>query len=217
MYLYLCLYFSVYLFNLLLLGCGNSQLAEDLHFDGFEDITCCDFSRVVTEMMKDEYADIPNIEWHCWNVTCMDCPDEQFDVVIDKACMDAIMCSNQGVYDFKMALNEVERVLKPEGIFLMTSCALPESRLEYMEDDRLESKDYMSWDVLVHAVPKPAVDRWKILDLNDFTNYYYIYVCLKNKKLWMKKLVKLGKRKNIKEIKVLDMQAPVAKKALKKD
>uniref|UniRef100_A0A2P2KBI5 Methyltransferase-like protein 13 isoform X1 n=1 Tax=Rhizophora mucronata TaxID=61149 RepID=A0A2P2KBI5_RHIMU len=38
--------------SVLELGCGNSQLSEEMHKDGITDITCIDWSAVVVEKMQ---------------------------------------------------------------------------------------------------------------------------------------------------------------------
>lgn len=39
----------------------------------------------------------------------MDIPDETFDVVLDKAMLDSLLCGSQPVHDMRRALNEIER------------------------------------------------------------------------------------------------------------
>lgn len=53
---------------------------------------------------------------HAWhftgvkgNVLIMDIPDETYDVVLDKALLDSLLCGSQPVHDMRRALNEIER------------------------------------------------------------------------------------------------------------
>jgi len=68
-------------------------------------------------------------------------PSETFDVVIDKACMDAIMTGEGDVWNHNPSVikmtyqtcKEVSRVLKsPTGVFMQISLAQPHFRKKYL-------------------------------------------------------------------------------------
>lgn len=82
------------------------------------------------------------------NVCSLDFPDESFDAVIDKGTMDSILCGEGSTHNIGRMCEEVSRVLKPSGVFIIVSYGLPENRLGY-----LEKEDY-SWTVKVHTVRK---------------------------------------------------------------
>ncbi len=59
--------------------------------------------------------------------------DEAFQMVIDKSTMDALLCSDNPIVDVAMMLEEVYRVLKPDGYYLMVSFAAPAYRFEHFD------------------------------------------------------------------------------------
>ena len=59
--------------------------------------------------------------------------DKTFNVVIDKACLDAILTGDQAVDNYEKVLNEIHRVLTPEGIFINISYGVPEARLKFFQ------------------------------------------------------------------------------------
>merc|ERR1711879_244761 len=80
--------------RILMLGCGNSKLSEDMYNDGYKNIVNNDFSEIVIENMKQKYKETaPDMDWLVMDVMDMkELPDASFDVAIDKGTMDAIMC-----------------------------------------------------------------------------------------------------------------------------
>jgi len=107
----------------------------------------------------------------------MDFPDSVFDVVIDKATLDSVLCAEGSLIHAAKCLSEISRVLSPEGTFVCVSHAQPGSRLEILQ------KPEYGWTVSVASVPKPM---WR--DSKDLTSsgqaddtrvYHYIYICKK--------------------------------------
>lgn len=49
--------------NILVAGCGNSRLSEDLYEDGYSSIANIDISRVVIDQMTDKYKEKPALTW----------------------------------------------------------------------------------------------------------------------------------------------------------
>lgn len=60
--------------KILVLGCGNSSLGQELYNSGFPHVVNVDYSTTVIEMMRTNF---PLIEWKVMNVTnmkeCEDC------------------------------------------------------------------------------------------------------------------------------------------------
>jgi ubiquinone/menaquinone biosynthesis C-methylase UbiE len=55
------------------------------------------------------------------DVRCMAFDDESFDVVVDKGCLDAILCS-EGSHPSMLAMfREINRVLKRDGVYICVS------------------------------------------------------------------------------------------------
>ncbi|CAM9270056.1 unnamed protein product [Scytosiphon promiscuus] len=82
--------------DVLLCGCGNSELSVDMYDDGFGSIVNADMSRVVIHQMAETYKAYP-LEWRSADLTREEFPEEKFDIALDKACLDSIVCSPHGV------------------------------------------------------------------------------------------------------------------------
>ena len=134
------------------------------------------------------------------NACALDFPDDTFDVVMDKGTMDSILCGEGSTANVGKLLSEVTRVLKPSGVFFMTSYSTPDNRLSYLENDEYR------WKVVVHTVgkchvlcacecarvcqgafvladarrcaAKPTVSATAV-DTKDASNVHYIYACCK--------------------------------------
>lgn len=66
-----------------------------------------------------------------WKV--MDCrdlkyPDNEFDMVIDKSTIDALLCGNNAFFNVAIMLKECQRVLKPGGYYVAISYGVPNNR-----------------------------------------------------------------------------------------
>jgi SAM-dependent methyltransferase len=100
--------------RILLIGCGNSTLSADLYGmfcisefclfitfsrscnlgpsdDGYENLVNIDYSSVVIESMRARHSEArPKMQWLCMNMLDMSFDAHAFDVVLDKAAMDAL-------------------------------------------------------------------------------------------------------------------------------
>ncbi|KAJ7949222.1 methyltransferase-like protein 13 [Quillaja saponaria] len=80
--------------RVLVVGCGNAVMSEDMVKDGYEDIMNMDISSVAIDMMRRKYEDIPQLKYMHMDVRDMSFfPDESFDGVIDKGTLDSLMAS----------------------------------------------------------------------------------------------------------------------------
>lgn len=162
---------------ILMSGCGNSRLTEDMFEDGYTSITNIDISRVCIEQMVERYKDKPTLQWQQMNCCALDFPDETFDVVVDKGTLDSVLCGEGSTANTAKMCSEVSRVLKPNGVFLIVSYGVPDNRLNY-----LEKEDIYSWHVSTHTVPKPTVSAAAVPSAEDASGLHYIYVCTKGGK-----------------------------------
>jgi len=127
--------------RILIVGCGNSSFSNDIYDAGFKNITNIDFSDVVIRKMATSNVETrPKMEWICMDMLELKFSDKAFDVVIDKAAMDAIMVDEGDVWNpnssvIKDADNMclgISRVLKPSGIFIQISFGQPHFRTKYL-------------------------------------------------------------------------------------
>eukprot|EP01035_Chromulina_nebulosa_P002969 gene2969-4055_t len=99
--------------EILIPGCGNSGLGKEIHSRGFCNITNIDVSPVVISQMADLYSDLEEMEYAVMDARNMPLvPDQCFDLIIDKALFDSLLCSMQNLGDAKMLLQEMARVLR---------------------------------------------------------------------------------------------------------
>lgn len=160
-------------FEVLIPGCGNSQLGADMYDAGFTNITNIDTSMVVVNQMCDANHEREEMEFTVMDATDMEhIPEQCFDLVIDKALMDTFLCFQDNIETVENYLLEVHRVLKDVGKLLVISHGLAESRLEYFPSDM--------WTVHVVEIPKPPIDSSKASSLqNEKSQFHYMYVCSK--------------------------------------
>ena len=127
--------------HILIVGCGNSSLSADLYDAGFIHITNIDFSPVVIEKMKMlNENDRPGMKWVVQDMTDLQFRAGSFDVVLDKASMDALMVSEVDVWDPEedtilttdRMCQCVTKVLTQNGRFIQLSFAQPHFRTKYL-------------------------------------------------------------------------------------
>ncbi|TEB36742.1 S-adenosyl-L-methionine-dependent methyltransferase [Coprinellus micaceus] len=128
--------------RILMLGCGNSRLSEDMWEDGYHNIVNTDYSDVLIEQMKERHGELrSSMEWHEMDVRDLKFDDASFDVAIDKGTMDAMMTSKgdvwdppeQAVNDCNAEVSETLRVLKPGGKFIYLTFGQPHFRKRYLQ------------------------------------------------------------------------------------
>lgn len=129
--------------KILIVGCGNSRLSACLYDAGFTNITNIDFSDIVIKKMKLLHGEVrPLMKWIFMDMTDLQFEHSSFDVVIDKASMDALMVDegdvwhpNQLTIDItdRMCLG-VSKVLATNkgGRFIQLSFAQPHFRTKYL-------------------------------------------------------------------------------------
>ncbi|KAF9971136.1 hypothetical protein BGZ73_005981 [Actinomortierella ambigua] len=127
--------------RILMLGCGNSTLSEDMYDDGYKNIVNIDYSKVVIDKMAQKCADRVGMEWIEMDIRNLKFDDDSFDIVIDKGTMDALMCDRGDVWNpheeliktVAMEVDEVVRVLKSGGKFLYITFGQPHFRKRHLE------------------------------------------------------------------------------------
>jgi len=127
--------------RILMLGCGNSTLSEDMYDDGYKNITNIDFSPVIIERMSARNHSRPEMQWLVMDIRDLTFEDETFDVVIDKGAMDAMMTAKGDVWDppqetIDNCTKEVDQILrvlrKGSGTFLYLTFGQPHFRRRYL-------------------------------------------------------------------------------------
>ncbi|ERN01954.1 hypothetical protein AMTRI_Chr02g224270 [Amborella trichopoda] len=190
--------FNLYLkhnHRILITGCGNAALGEDMVNDGYQDIVNIDISSVVIEAMRKKYRNCPQLKYMEMDVRRMnDFCSGSFDSVIDKGMLDSLMCGQNSQNYVRMMLKEVGRVLKDNGVYILVTYGAPRYRLSLL-------KEICLWTVKLHVIEKPGHGKFsehptgessKTVPLNDDgssatdilgenPDVHYVFICVKDK------------------------------------
>ncbi|XP_026456164.1 EEF1A lysine methyltransferase 4 isoform X2 [Papaver somniferum] len=157
--------------SVLELGCGNSQLGEELHRDGITGLTCIDLSAVAVDNMQKRLLSkgIKDIQVLVADMLDLPFEKESFDVVIEKGTMDVVFVDSgdpwnprpETVKKAMAMLQGVHRVLKPDGVFVSISFGQPHFRRPLFEAPEF------SWSI-----------EWKTFG-DGF--HYFFYILKKNR------------------------------------
>ncbi|KAK1313849.1 hypothetical protein QJS10_CPA06g02039 [Acorus calamus] len=149
--------------EMLVPGCGSSQVSEYLYDEGFRRITNIDFSKVaISDMLRRNVRARPEMRWRVMDMTELQFADGYFDVVLDKGGLDALMEPEHGAKLGSLYLKEVpwasilravKRVLKVAGKFICLTLA--ESHVLGL----LFSKFKYGWKTHIHAIPNKSSDK----------------------------------------------------------
>ena len=177
--------------RILIVGCGNSNFSSDLYDDGYTNIVNIDYSQNVIEKMKLKNSHRNKMTWVVMDMTNMNpFSNESFDVVIDKAAMDAIMTEENDVWNpdenvihmARLMCQHISRILVPNGYHLHISFAQPHFRKKYLlglhNQNQIEShhddnysKEFQ-WDFKVETIGNS--------DSGCFHHFLYIMQKLKS-------------------------------------
>ncbi|CAM9313829.1 unnamed protein product, partial [Ectocarpus fasciculatus] len=136
-------------FEILVPGCGNSRLGADIYSDGFVNITNVDISSVVISQMTSMYAKYEEMEFSTMDAKHMEfIPNCCFDVIVDKALFDSMLCGDENTADVQQLVTEMWRILKPGGVYLLVSHGAPPSRLPHLSAN---SSNYQ-WSIQHHEL-----------------------------------------------------------------
>ncbi|KAJ8748772.1 hypothetical protein K2173_011327 [Erythroxylum novogranatense] len=140
--------------RVLMVGCGNALMSEDMVKDGYEDVVNVDISSVAIDMMKRKYEHAPQLSYMQMDVRDMSIfHDESFDGVIDKGTLDSLMCGNDAPVSAAQMLGEVSRLLKPGGIYLLITYGDPKARIPHL------SHPVYNWKIVLYIIPRPGFQR----------------------------------------------------------
>ncbi len=123
-------------YEVLLPGCGNSRLPAQLSADGLTNVSCVDHSSVVISQLQARFQDLPEADFSTADVTtaepCPERPDDVFDLVIDKGCMDAVLCGEDAFARAGRLVANMHRVLKPGGAYVVITFGEPQARMPFL-------------------------------------------------------------------------------------
>ncbi|RZB90675.1 EEF1A lysine methyltransferase 4 [Glycine soja] len=165
---------------------------------GYTDVVNIDISSVVIEAMKTKHQDCPQLKFMKMDVRDMnDFQSGSFGAVIDKGTLDSIlvsvaMCGNNSRQNATKMLEEIWRVLKDKGVYVLVTYGAPLYRLRLLQES-------CSWTIKLHVIEKLASEEksdnpfWELtkpVPLNDDgssveealgqnPDVHYIYICTK--------------------------------------
>lgn len=129
--------------RILLVGTGNCALPMELADDGYARVTATDYSVSCVERMRAKTAaSHPGLVWEVADMTRLAAyADGAFDVVLDKAAMDAILADGGDSWDppegllatAEAVVAETARVLAPGGVYLQLTFSQPHFRKRYLQ------------------------------------------------------------------------------------
>eukprot|EP01027_Heterolobosea_sp_BB2_P013939 GEZU01020062.1.p1 GENE.GEZU01020062.1~~GEZU01020062.1.p1 ORF type:complete len:140 (+),score=36.32 GEZU01020062.1:182-601(+) len=119
--------------------------------------------------MKEKNKDRPGMTYSVMDVCSINFPDASFDIVIDKATLDSVLCGESSTRRSAAMLSEISRVLKPGGKYLVISYAKPPNRLQFLE------KPEYRWTITIETIAKPTITTLP----QDTPHVHYFYCCEK--------------------------------------
>eukprot|EP00850_Spirogloea_muscicola_P011442 SM000071S21066 [mRNA] locus=s71:264129:269803:+ [translate_table: standard] len=140
--------------DILVAGCGNSELSAQWFDAGYTKITNIDFSRkVIQDMLKKHVTVRRTMRWLVMDMTSTKFPDATFDVVFDKGGLDALMGEpgEEATAVGQRFLTEVARLTKPNGGRYICITLAQEHILEL-----LLANFRSQWEVSIHRIPPSA-------------------------------------------------------------
>jgi SAM-dependent methyltransferase len=153
--------------KVLILGIGKSTIIDVLYKRGYRDIVAIDISPTLIRQMQQKYKDFPGVEFYCIDIQRMNIfPDRTFDVVIEKACLDAIFTEIDFNQSIKRAMDEVHRVMRDEGILISISHASSASRVPYLR--------LVPWAIDTLPTPEGAGEGITFFVIRRTTNPKYL-------------------------------------------
>ncbi|XP_053398790.1 eEF1A lysine and N-terminal methyltransferase-like [Mercenaria mercenaria] len=136
--------------NILVVGCGNSQLSADLYDVGYHRIVNVDISDTVIRQMQDKNEhQRPDMKFLKMDVLNMEFSDGEFTVALDKGTLDALMVdsSEKVVSDVEQMFNGIDRVLKLMGRYICISLLQ-----EHILDKVIHFFSEKGWAVRIHRI-----------------------------------------------------------------
>ncbi|KAG6525016.1 hypothetical protein ZIOFF_014968 [Zingiber officinale] len=164
-------------------------MSEDMVMDGYVSISNIDISSVVIEMMIKKYEHIPQLECILLSVPIisfanmlMDARDmtffndESFDCVMDKGTLDSLMCGVDAPLSASRMLEEINRLLRLGGIYMLITYGDPSVRIPYI------NQPGCNWEITLYILGEygPTLSL-----MNNLSNISFV----QNVKLIMKQTI----------------------------
>lgn len=156
--------------KVLVVGCGNSELSEQLYDVGYKHLTNIDISETVVSHMNQRNAERrPDLSFHQVDATQTPYEDASFQAALDKGTLDAMASEEEGALARRM-LSEVSRVLKVGGRYVCVTLAQ-----ETVIKLAVEHFVHLGWAVRLHCLQE---ERGKEEE-DTFALPVFVLICTK--------------------------------------
>merc|ERR1711934_1169037 len=154
--------------KILVLGCGTSGLSASIFDSGCKNVVSVDFSETCIGLQTKRNDERVGMKFEVGDARKLNYGTDEFDVIIAKGTVDAILCSDRANANIKAAMDECARVLKPSGTFLVLSHAGPDERLNYF--------DSKNWNVTHEKFVRPSITEVEGLPADNPDNQLFQYL-----------------------------------------
>eukprot|EP01138_Halocafeteria_seosinensis_P011197 gb/GECG01011436.1/.p1 GENE.gb/GECG01011436.1/~~gb/GECG01011436.1/.p1 ORF type:complete len:369 (+),score=43.81 gb/GECG01011436.1/:1-1107(+) len=164
-------------FEIFIPGCGTSQIGEELYKEGYRNVSAIDISSCLISDLRHRYRNFEKMDFSVMDATVLssELPRQCFDLIFDKALLDALLCGEDGGARANKMLWEMLRLLKPGGSYICVSHSLPEKRLPLLEAIKVENNSRETSSIHKY--------RWEInqtpIPNRDYSQTYHVYCCKK--------------------------------------
>ena len=153
--------------QILNLGCGNSEFAENMYCDGYKNIKNIDISHNVIKIMAERNKDKEGMTYEVMDVRDLKYEDNSFDLAVDKSTIDALLCGEDAFINVAKMIKEVQRVLKVGGYYMIVSYGTPEYRMLHL------NRKFEKFKIEILKIEKDFVEE------DGYDKHHYIYLCQK--------------------------------------
>ena len=151
--------------RILNVGCGNSELSENMYDNGYHNIYNIDISSTVINLMTERSKNRPGMIYEVMDVCDIKYENNYFDLIIDKSTMDALLCGYYYCINIAKMVKEIQRVLKVGGYYMIISYEEPESKMIHL------NRKFLKFKIdIIKIGQKDEIGKY---------NYNYIYLCQK--------------------------------------
>ncbi|KAJ7986566.1 hypothetical protein DPEC_G00341200 [Dallia pectoralis] len=155
--------------KVLVVGCGNSELSEQMFDVGYRHLTNIDISETVINLMNQKNAKLrPDLTFQTVDATQTPYEDGSFQAALDKGTLDAMASQDEGALAGRM-LTEVGRVLGVGGRYVCVTLA-QESVIKLAVEHFVQ----VGWAVRLHCLVEPESQ-----EDSTFALPVFVLVCTK--------------------------------------
>ncbi|GFO39899.1 methyltransferase-like protein 13 [Plakobranchus ocellatus] len=143
--------------TVLVVGCGNSALSENMYDNGLQNLVNIDISDVVIRQMADRHrVKRFNMTFEKVDVTEMTYPDCHFNAALDKGTLDALMVSEEApvVQNVQAMFGQIARCLKVGGRYIIISLLQ-----DHVQRILLQFFTDMGWPIRIHRIHTDQTDE----------------------------------------------------------